>query len=102
MVFAVARAENSGQVYNPTRTALKDAGHAPVLMQGFEGEVSIVVDKKADYQVVPVDSSGKAGARLPTSMVNGGLRFKLSPKDHTAYYLLERETRAGKEDLSNP
>jgi hypothetical protein len=45
-----------------------------------------------------VDSSGKAGARLPTSMENGGLKFRLSPKDHTAYYLLERKTKAGKED----
>jgi hypothetical protein len=93
MVFAVARAENSGQVYNATRTALKDAGHPPVLMQGVEGEISIVVDKKADFQVLPLDSSGKAGEPIGTTFEKGGLKFKLSPRYHTSYYLLQADVR---------
>jgi hypothetical protein len=89
MVFAAARAENSGQVYNPTRTALKDAGHTPILMQGVEGEVSVVVNPKFAYQVVPVDEEGRAGAPLESKMEKGGIKFKLSPKNHTSYYRVE-------------
>ncbi len=92
IVFAVAKAENSGQVYNPTRTALKDPGRAPVLMQGVEGEISIVVDPKATYKVVPVDPSGKTGTPLPSFMEKGGLKFNLSPNNHTSYYLVESES----------
>ncbi len=89
MVFAVGRAENSGQVYNSTRTALKDPGHSPILMQGVEGEISIVLKQKSDYEVVPVDASGKEGEPISTVVVNGGIKFKLSPKNHTAYYLVK-------------
>ncbi|HJT24569.1 MAG TPA: hypothetical protein VJ873_08320, partial [bacterium] len=88
MVFAVARAENSGQVYNATRTALKDPGQPPILMQGVKGEVSIAVDKSRHYHVVPLDESGNEGAPLKTAIENGGLKFKVSPADHTSYYLV--------------
>ena len=88
MVFAVARAENSGQVFNATRTALKDPGQPPVLMQGVKGEISIVVDPSRQFQVVPVDDSGKEGSPLKTAIEHGGLKFKISPTDHTSYYLV--------------
>jgi hypothetical protein len=89
MVFAVAHAENSGQIYNASRSALKVAGRAPVLMQGVEGEISIVVATGKKFQVVPVDEAGKAGSPVPSAMDHGGLKFKLSPKDKTSYYLVQ-------------
>jgi len=88
VVFAVARAENSGQTYNATRTALKDPGDVPVLMQGVKGEVSVVVKPGANYQVVPLDDSGKQGSPLKTTIEHGGLKFTISPVDHTSYYLV--------------
>ncbi len=86
MVFAQARAENSGQVFNGTRTALKDAGKLPILMQGVKGEVTLAVEPTRKFRVVPVDESGKEGRPLKASLTRGGLQFNLSPTDHTAYY----------------
>jgi hypothetical protein len=88
MVFAQARAENSGQVFNGTRTALKSAGRTPILMQGVKGEVSIAVNPALKYRVVPVDESGKKGRPLKASLTQGTLQFNLSPVDRTAYYLV--------------
>jgi hypothetical protein len=88
VLIAQARAENSGQVYNTTRTALKDPGNSPILQQGVKGEVSIVVDATRHFQVTPVDESGKEGNPLKTTIEHGGLKFTISPADHTSYYLV--------------
>jgi hypothetical protein len=89
ILVADARAENSGQTYNSTRTALKNPGQAPILMQGVKGVVSIVVNPTMKYQVVPLDESGRGGKPLKTSIQHGGLRFSISPVDKTAYYLIQ-------------
>ena len=88
ILIADARAENSGQTYNSTRTALKNPGQAPILMQGVKGIVSIVVNPAMKYEVVPLDESGREGKPLKTAIEHGGLRFKISPVDHTSYYLV--------------
>jgi hypothetical protein len=96
ILIADARAENSGQTYNSTRTALKNPGQAPILMQGVKGVVSIVVNPAMKYEVVPLDESGREGKPLKTSMEHGGLRFKISPSDHTSYYLVRGIGDSGK------
>ncbi len=88
LLVAVARAENSGQVFNATRTALKDAGTPPVLMQGVRGGVVLSLDPTRNHQVVPLDDSGRQGKPLPASMGKDGLKFNISPADHTSYYLI--------------
>ena len=88
LLVAVARAENSGQVYNSTRKALKDPGHPPILMQGVEGAVSLSVDPSRHYRVLPLDESGREGKPLKTKMGEGEMNFNLSPMDHTSYYLV--------------
>lgn len=88
LLVAVARAENSGQVYNSTRTALKDPGEPPILMQGVEGVVSIAVKPGGKYGLVSLDESGEVGKSLRTTMTQGGLKFAISPADHTSYYLV--------------
>ena len=93
IVIAEGRAENSGQVYNATRTALKNPGQAPILMQGVLGVVSVVVDPAMKFKVVPLDESGGKGKPLPTVMEHGGLKFAISPSDHTSYYLVSAKTK---------
>ncbi|HVZ81364.1 MAG TPA: hypothetical protein VHE12_11310 [bacterium] len=86
IVIAQARAENSGQVYNPTRTALKEAGGPPILQQGVEGALSIRVGASARFAVYPLDESGHRKAAVPAKVEKGALKFSISPKDHTSYY----------------
>src|SRR5665213_867311 len=93
--IADARAENSGQTYNSTRTALKNPGQPPILMQGVKGVVSIVINPAMKYEVVPLDESGREGKPLSTSMEHGGLKFDISPADHTSYYLVRRLPKSG-------
>jgi hypothetical protein len=88
MVFAQARAENSGQVYNATRTALKEPGDAPILLQGVKGEMTITVKASGHFRVVPMDESGQEGKPLSATLGPSGLKFTISPSDHTAYYLV--------------
>ncbi|HTC20673.1 MAG TPA: hypothetical protein VK859_07495, partial [bacterium] len=88
VVIADARAENSGQTYNATRTALKNPGTAPILIQGVKAVVSIVVDPGMNYKVLPLDESGGEGKPLKTVIEHGGLKFTISPADHTSYYLV--------------
>ena len=89
VLVAVARAENSGQVYNASRTALKVPGGLPVLMQGVQGAVSLAVDGKR-YRVSPLDPDGAVGGALPAGVEGGVLRFNLAPGDHCSDYLVER------------
>jgi hypothetical protein len=88
ILIADALAENSGQTYNSTRTALKNPGQPPILMQGVKGVVSIVVNPAMKYTVVPLDESGREGKPIKTAMEHGGLKFSISPTDHTSYYLV--------------
>ena len=89
ILIADARAENSGQTYNATRTALKNPGQPPILMQGVEGVISIAVDPSLVYEVEPLDESGKMGKPLKTTLEQGELKFLISPKDHTSYYQVQ-------------
>ncbi len=87
LLVAVARAENSGQVYNPTRTSLKDAGHTPILMQGVQADISLTASGK-DYSVTPLDALGIEGKKLDARTAKGTLKFSISPKEKTSYYLI--------------
>jgi hypothetical protein len=86
LLVAVARAENSGQAYNATRTALTSAGAAPVRMQGVAAELSLRVGSRS---VRPLDRDGVPLAPLSASLEGDALRFRISPLDRTAFYLVE-------------
>jgi len=88
VVIAEARAENSGQTYNPTRTGLRNPGKTPILLQGVSAKISIVDHAAAGYLVYPVNESGQTMAPLKTVMKKGALEFTISPADHTSYYLV--------------
>ncbi|MGH7739572.1 MAG: hypothetical protein ACREL1_05445, partial [bacterium] len=89
ILFAVGRAENSEQVFNATRKALKDAGHPPVLMQGVAAGVALRLDPKQTYRVSPMDNDGKAMKPLKVDDQKGLLKFTISPEDKATDYLIE-------------
>jgi hypothetical protein len=89
VLIAQAKAENSGQVFNSSRKALKNPGYPPVLMQGVQAALAVRVDPSASYQVSPLDSDGKKMTPLHSTMVGGILRFTISPADKASDYLVE-------------
>jgi len=86
VVFAAAKEENSGQVWNATRTALKDPGQAPVMEQWVKGTVTLKVKGKGTFTARTLDASGKPGKPLPASLKHGELTIPLSPKNASGYY----------------
>jgi hypothetical protein len=91
VVFAAAKEENSGQVWNATRTALKDPGQAPVTEQWVKATVTLKVAGKATFTARTLDHSGKPGKPLPTSCKHGELTIPLSPKNASGYYEVMRK-----------
>ena len=87
LLVAVGRAENSGVVYNATRTALKNPGKTPILMQGVQADIALKAGNKG-YTVTPLDESGNQGKALSAKLGDGELKFSISPKDKTTYYLI--------------
>jgi len=63
--FAAAKEENSGQVWNATRTALKDPGQAPVMEQWVKGTVTLKVKGKGTFTARTLDASGKPASPCP-------------------------------------
>jgi hypothetical protein len=91
VVFAAAKEENSGQVWNATRTALKNPGQAPVMEQWVKGTVTLKVEGKGTFTARTLDASGKPGKPLPTSRKHGELTIPLSPKNASGYYEVMRK-----------
>jgi hypothetical protein len=90
VIFAAAKEENSGQVFNATRTALKDPGQAPVMEQWVKGTISLKVDGDGAFEVKALNASGNPVKSLPCSFKDGLLTVSLSPKNGTGYYEIVR------------
>jgi hypothetical protein len=91
VVFAAAKEENSGQVWNATRTALKNPGQAPVMEQWVKGTVTLKVQGRGTFTARTLDASGKPGKPLPTLCKHGELTIPLSPKNASGYYEVVRK-----------
>ena len=91
MVFAAAKEENAGQVWNAARTALKNPGQAPVMEQWVKGTVTLKVEGKGTFTARILDASGKPGKPLLTSLKHGELTIPLSPKNASGYYEVIRK-----------
>jgi hypothetical protein len=86
VIFAATKEENSEQVWNATRTALKNPGQAPVMEQWVKGTVTLKVVGKGTFTARTLDASGKPGKPLPTALKRGELTIPLSPKNASGYY----------------
>jgi hypothetical protein len=88
VVAAAGRAENTGQVFNESRTALEDPGRLPLRLEGLEAEITLRIEG-GDRVVRPLDESGNPGGPVRSEVRGGVLRFRLSPGDGSRYYLVE-------------
>ena len=86
VVFASAKEENTGAVYNSTRTALKNPGTLPVLEQWVKASVSLKVEGDGTFEVKALNASGRAVKAIPSTLKDGVLTVQLSPKNGTGYY----------------
>jgi hypothetical protein len=91
VIFATAKEENSGQVFNSTRTALKDPGQAPVLEQWVKGTLTLKAEGTGTYIVRALDASGKPGKPLSCTFKAGLLTVSLSPVNASGYYEVTRQ-----------
>lgn len=83
LLTAVARAENSGQVYNPSRTSLLDEGKSPILMEPVKATVTLKGIRATRVHVL--DHHGRrTGRTLPVT--NG--RFAIG-NEKTFWYEIE-------------
>jgi hypothetical protein len=91
VIFATAKEENSGQVYNSTRTALKDPGQAPVLEQWVKGTLTLEAEGTGTFIVRALDASGKPGKPLSCTFKDGLLTVSLSPVNASGFYEVTRK-----------
>lgn len=76
LVTAVARAENSGTVYNPTRTRLQNAGRAPILMEPVVG--ALLLRGRSAATVYALDGVGHRQKIVPVSVTPDGVEVPLT------------------------
>jgi hypothetical protein len=88
LVTAVGRAENTGQVFNLTRTELKQTGSGPILIEPVSGQVTL----RSSQRAFAVYARGADGSSTPLGerrAVSGQIQLELAPAARTIYYELE-------------
>lgn len=90
LLTAVARAENSGQVYNPSRTSLLDEGKPPILMEPVKATITLKGIRATRVHIL--DHHGRrTGGTLPVT--NG--RFAIG-NEKTFWYEIELTPSGGR------
>ncbi len=80
LVYAAARAENSGQRFRPFRGGLTAIGEAPILVEPVSGILRLPLSSTSAWQLQPLDANGvPQGEALPLPEVqNGSLSIPLN------------------------
>ena len=87
LITTLARAQNTGMVYNKERNVLVDVGTAPILLEPVK--VEIQVPKKRKAHVYVLDHNGRRTGKTITPKENKILID--GTKEHAIYYELEFE-----------
>ncbi len=77
LLAAVSRAENTGTVYNSSRTLLRSSGTTPLLMEPVTGLVSFSLEGRKGAKVFALDASGKQTSEIKTQIKNGELEIPI-------------------------
>jgi len=88
LLTAVARAENTGMVYDLFHTRKLEPGHGPIVIEPVRGCVMIRTSQMR-LRVRPLDPRGQALGEVPTSGEGGYVRFEIGPQGRTIHYLIE-------------
>lgn len=89
LLTAVARSENSGMVYNATRTFLRTSGTPPILMEPVEGMAQLILGQRAAPQVFLLDTGGHRAGELRAKISHRALEIPLG--EGPAYEILFEE-----------
>jgi len=88
LITTVARAENTGMVYDLFHTRKISPGHAPILIEPVCGSLSIRTSRAA-MRVRGLDPQGATTVEMDCPIEEGRLRLDVGPRFRTMYYLLE-------------
>jgi len=88
LVTAVGRAENTGQVFNLTRTELKKPGAGPVLVEPVTGQLTVSTNRGA-FAAYALDADGTRRALGERRGVSDRVTLDLTQASRTLYYELE-------------
>ena len=77
LLAAVARSENAGTIYNPSRTLLRTSGTSPILMEPVLGQASLTLGGRPLPQVFALDPRGNRVGEIPVEESHGALEIPL-------------------------
>jgi hypothetical protein len=87
LITTAARAENSGTVYEPTKTRLKTPGHPPILLEPVKAHLGIATDRPR-WTLHPLDANGcRRGKPTTLNAENGTLNFSIGDDECLLYEL---------------
>ncbi len=87
LITAVARAENTDQLWNSNQTKLLSSGKAPILAEPVVATITF----RGNRQIVvhSLDATGKVVGDMPTQATAAGSVLVLGPAGKTCYYAVE-------------
>ena len=77
LLTTVARSENEGTVYNATRTLLREAGDAPILMEPVRGSLTVQNSNASQMRVFALDSRGARSKEITAEKDKKAVKFPL-------------------------
>lgn len=87
LLTAVARVENTGQLWNSNQTKLLASGTAPILAEPVIAKLTL--KGKRQVAIHALDAAGHALAEIPTQLTDAGVVLTLGPAWKTCYYAIE-------------
>jgi|GEM_PF-3327556 len=85
LITAVGRVENTGMVYNVTRTQLRDRGTGPILVEPIVGHVSIRTERSGGW-IYAIGADGTRTLLGQVATTAGALVIDLQASARTIYY----------------
>ena len=96
LLTAVDKAENRGVQWNPEHTFATDAWkYGPVQVTGVTADVHLPT-RAGTVVVYALDVTGKHATRVPATVANGQVSFRISPDYKTIWYEIEATEDSGR------
>jgi hypothetical protein len=86
LLTASSRSENTGMIYNSSKTQLKDVGSSPILFEPVNAAISIKNSQLKSAAVWALDINGDRIKKVPAQFTDGKLSFKISGLYKAIFY----------------
>jgi hypothetical protein len=91
LLTAVGDVENTGMVWNATRTSVGDQwGKGPTIAEGIPAEIALRTDAR-QAKVYALDGTGARLKSVPSQLKEGRLSFHIGPEYQTLWYEITTE-----------